>query len=110
MFGAILRLKNLLSAFDEFAGKEILVERDFQDYCGRYLDLRDELRKVKPDVEDVNDDLVFEIELIKQVEINIDGLATVDIEKVLGLIEEFSKNLSNFFLVLKIIDNLFIKY
>ena len=34
LFGAILRMRNLLTSFDEFAGSEILSERDFQDYLG----------------------------------------------------------------------------
>ena len=74
LFGAILRMRNLLSSFDEFAGNEILSERDFQDYLGRYQDLRDEWqnRRPKGEKEDITDDIVFEIELIKQIEINID--------------------------------------
>ena len=74
LFGAILRMRNLLSSFDEFAGHEILSERDLQDYLGRYQDLRDEWRNRQPkgDKEDIIDDIVFEIELIKQIEINID--------------------------------------
>ena len=74
LFGAILRMKNLLSSFDEFAGNEIVVDRDFQDYCGRYLDLKDEWSNKKPEneAENINDDVVFEIELLKQVEISID--------------------------------------
>ena len=74
LFGAILRMRNLLSSFDEFAGNEILSERDFQDYLGRYQDLRDEWqnRRPKGDKEDITDDIVFEIELIKQIKINID--------------------------------------
>ena len=74
LFGAILRMRNLLTSFDEFKGKEILSERDLQDYLGRYQDLRDEWneRRKKGDLEDIVDDIVFEIELIKQIEINID--------------------------------------
>ena len=74
LFGAILRMRNLLTSFDEFAGHEILSERDLQDYLGRYQDLRDEWigRKPKGEKEDITDDIVFEIELIKQIEINID--------------------------------------
>jgi type I restriction enzyme R subunit len=74
LFGAILRMRNLLTSFDEFAGNEILSERDLQDYLGRYQDLRDEWRERKPagEKEDITDDIVFEIELIKQIEINID--------------------------------------
>lgn len=74
LFGAILRMRNLLTSFDEFAGSEILSDRDFQDYLGRYQDLRDEWKNRKPggEKEDITDDIVFEIELIKQIEINID--------------------------------------
>jgi type I restriction enzyme R subunit len=74
LFGAILRMRNLLTSFDDFSGKEILSERDLQDYLGRYQDLRDEWKNRKPsgEKEDITDDIVFEIELIKQIEINID--------------------------------------
>ena len=74
LFGAILRMRNILLSFDEFAGKEILSERDLQDYLGRYQDLRDEWRNRTKDgeKEDITDDIVFEVELIRQIEINID--------------------------------------
>ena len=74
LFGAILRMRNLLSAFDEFAGKEMISERDLQDYLGRYQDLRDEWnnRRKHGESTDITDDIVFEVELIKQIEINID--------------------------------------
>ena len=74
LFGAILRMRNLLSAFDEFEGKEMVSERDLQDYLGRYQDLRDEWneRRKHGESTDIIDDIVFEIELIKQIEINID--------------------------------------
>ena len=74
LFGAILRMRNLLSSFDEFPGKELISERDLQDYLSRYQDLRDEWRKKREggEKEDISDDIVFEVELIKQIEINID--------------------------------------
>lgn len=72
IFGAILRMRNLLSSFDEFEGKEVLTDREFQDYCGRYLDIKDQLVSPRGEAEKINDDIVFEIELLKQVEINID--------------------------------------
>lgn len=74
LFGAILRIRNLLSSFDEFIGKELITERDLQDYLGRYQDLRDEWKRRREQGEstDIIDDIVFEIELIKQIEINID--------------------------------------
>ena len=73
LYGTILKVKNILSTFDEFAGNEILSERDVQDYHSMYINLYNEFRnKEKGDCENVNDDIVFEMELIKQVEINID--------------------------------------
>ncbi len=73
LYGSILRMKNLLASFDEFAGKEILSERDFQNYSGKYLDLRDIWKpKIVDGKEDVTKDINFEMELIKQIEINID--------------------------------------
>ena len=73
LYGNILRLKNILSAFDQFAGNEILPERDFQDYQSVYLDLYQAYRpKTDGDKENINDNITFEIELIRQVEINID--------------------------------------
>lgn len=73
LYGAILRMKNILSTFDNFEGKEILSERDFQDYQGEYINLYQKYKsKINEKKEDINDDVVFEIELVKQVEINID--------------------------------------
>ncbi|EPH14519.1 HsdR family type I site-specific deoxyribonuclease [Dermabacter sp. HFH0086] len=73
LFGAILRLQNILTSFDEFTGNAILTDRQGQDYRSIYLDLYAEFRKDKDaDKEQINDDVVFEIELIKQVEINVD--------------------------------------
>ncbi|CKH13657.1 Type I restriction enzyme EcoR124II R protein [Fusobacterium polymorphum] len=73
LFGNILKIKNILSAFDKFTGNEILSEREYQDYQSIYIDLYEEIKKTKnTDKESINDDVIFEIELIKQVEINID--------------------------------------
>lgn len=74
LFGAILRMRNLLVAFDEFKDKELISERDLQDYLGKYQDLRDEWKRKRENGEstDIVDDIVFEVELIKQIEINID--------------------------------------
>jgi len=72
LFGAILRLKNILTAFDGFPGNEILSSRNFQDYQSVYIDLYQDW-VIKPGKkEKINEDIVFEIELIRQVEINID--------------------------------------
>ena len=73
LYGNILRLKNILSTFDRFAGNELLPERTFQDYQSVYIDLYQKYRpKADTDKENINDDIEFEVELIRQVEINID--------------------------------------
>jgi len=73
LFGAILRVRNILTAFDDFEGNELITPRDLQDYQSAYLDLYQEFRKgEEADKENINDDLVFEIELIRQIEVNID--------------------------------------
>jgi type I restriction enzyme, R subunit len=66
-------LRNILQAFDDFAGNEMLTARQVQDYQSVYLDLYAEFRReADADKESINDDVIFEIELIKQVEINVD--------------------------------------
>jgi type I restriction enzyme R subunit len=73
LFGQILRLQNILTSFDEFADNEILTDRQGQDYRSVYLDLYAEFKKdTTAEKESIVDDVVFEIELIKQVEINVD--------------------------------------
>jgi type I restriction enzyme R subunit len=73
LFSTILRLQNILTAFDEFEGEALLSERQSQDYRSRYLDIYADFRTVdRGDKESIVEDVVFEIELIKQVEINVD--------------------------------------
>ncbi len=82
LYGGILRVRNILVTFDEFEGNEILSVRDIQDYHSAYIDIYNEFRKGKAnDKENINDDIVFEMELIKQIEINIDY--------VLGLVKKY---------------------
>jgi type I restriction enzyme R subunit len=47
LYGAILRMKNILSVFDTFEGNEILSERDFQDYQSTYIDLYRDITETK---------------------------------------------------------------
>ncbi|GAA7449333.1 hypothetical protein MM0358_02680 [Helicobacter pylori] len=84
LFGKILKLENILNSFENFKKDDYINPRDFQDYQSKYLDFYDGMRPEKGrDKEEINDDLIFEIELIKQVEVNIDY--------ILNLIEEFAK-------------------
>jgi len=73
LYGAILKLNNILVSFDEFHGNELISEGELQDYQSLYLDLHGKYRShAKAEKENINDDIVFEIELVKQVEVNID--------------------------------------
>ncbi len=72
LFGALLRVLNILQAFDQFAGNELISERDMQDYLGMYNDIYQAVKNGDHNKEEIKDDLVFEMELVKQVEINID--------------------------------------
>ncbi|MCD8028141.1 MAG: type I restriction endonuclease subunit R [Erysipelotrichaceae bacterium] len=72
LFGNILRQRNILTSFDEFAGMDILSPIDFQDYTGVYNDIHNELKPGDGTKDSILDDVVFEMELVKQVEVNID--------------------------------------
>ena len=73
LFGKILRVRNILTSFDEFEGDSLLAERDLQDYQSIYIDLyQDFKREQTGDKENINDDIIFEMELIRQIEVNID--------------------------------------
>ncbi len=73
LFGNVLRAINLLSNFDEFAAVNPLSERDLQDFTSTYITLSEKYRnREKLEKENINDDLEFEMELVKQVEVNID--------------------------------------
>jgi len=77
LWGTILRLRNVLVVFDEFEGNELLSPRAAQDYQGVYLGLYRELRLKRTGKEDIQDDLTFEIELVRQTEINLDYILSL---------------------------------
>lgn len=72
LYGSLLRVTNILNAFDKFESDHLLSDRDVQDYQSMYIDLYDKWRPKEKQKEDISDDLVFEMELVKQVEVNID--------------------------------------
>ncbi|MBO4276575.1 type I restriction endonuclease subunit R [Candidatus Saccharibacteria bacterium] len=73
LFGKVLRLRNILMSFDKFAEDDILSPRDLQDYQSIYLDMYQDFRgRDGIDTEVIDDDLVFEIELVRQAEVNVD--------------------------------------
>ena len=86
LFGALLKQRNLLSSFDQFdpaagcirneegkpVGNLLLSEFHIQDYTSWYIELRDEFHRAKSgEKARINDDIVFEMELVKQVQIDI---------------------------------------
>jgi len=75
--GQFKRLRNVLVVFDEFEGNELLSPRAAQDYQGVYLGLYRELRLKRTGKEDIQDDLTFEIELVRQTEINLDYILSL---------------------------------
>ena len=88
LFGNILRLRNILTTFDEFAGNELITPLDLQDYTGIYNDLHEKYRRLSKERASILDDIIFETELVKQVEVNIDY--------VLNLVAQFhSSNCQN---------------
>lgn len=73
LYGQILRLRNILTSFDDFAGNELLPSGLLQDFQSTYMILHDKYKKIaEHDKESIVQDLIFEIELVKQVEINVD--------------------------------------
>ena len=91
LFGAILKTANVLSSFDEFferggddqgeaaqedgegqKGRTLFAERVWQDYTSKYISEWEKIDHHRDKAVDITDDLVFELELVEQIEINID--------------------------------------
>ena len=74
LMGNILRVRNVLSVFDYFTNEAKLIDdMSYQDYLGWYNTYYEKFRPTshKGEQETIKDDLVFEMELVKQVQINI---------------------------------------
>ena len=101
-WGSVLRLKNILSCFGEFVGKEIISDYDFADYNSIYLDLyREYKEKTQAEKEIINKDVIFEIELIKQVDVNVDYI----LKLVKQYYDKNSKNKDILVTIVKTIDS-----
>ena len=73
LWGKILRLRNVLAAFDEFEGNDLMDPREVQQYQSVYNELYYKYRKRKSgELASIVDDIEFEMELVKQVEVGID--------------------------------------
>ncbi|WP_406617564.1 type I restriction endonuclease subunit R, EcoR124 family [Mycoplasmopsis adleri] len=74
-FGQILYLLNILKVFTEewTPDKQILTDREMQDYQSFYLDIKDEFDKRREgEAVSILDDVVFEIELVKANDVDFD--------------------------------------
>ena len=74
LMSEILRLRNILSAFDDFTEEaKIIDEMRWQDYLGWYNHFYEEFRPKshKGERVEITDDIIFEMELVKQVQVNI---------------------------------------
>ena len=71
LFGTILRYRNILSCFDDFGKTDPLSTRELQDYTSIYIKLAEERRTDRKAAE-INDDVAFEMELVRQFEVSID--------------------------------------
>ena len=72
-YSEVVRLISFLDMFDEFSEDTTLSTGDFQDYQSVYLEIYEEKRgdtKNKP--VDITDDLVFEIELVSRLSVDVD--------------------------------------
>lgn len=96
LYSAILKVTNILTSFDEFEGNELLAPRDIQDYHSMYQDIHDEFtQRAKVEAVDITEDLEFEMELIKTLDINIDY--------ILNLVKQYHEsNMQDKELLLKI--------
>ena len=85
LFGSLLRLRNILTSFNDFEEQDILPAGTLQDYQSMYIDLHKELRPEKAAKEDIQDDIVFEMELVRHLEVTIDY--------ILNLVQKYSSSL-----------------
>ena len=73
LFSSILRLQNILKSFNEFDEHDMLSEVEMQDYLSLYNDLyREYKNNNRTEKEDVSNDIIFEMELVRQIVVNVD--------------------------------------
>lgn len=83
LFNILINLINILSSFDDFKNDNNLSESDLECWRGNYLNYRDEfVKQADYNKENIVDDLLFEMELIKQVDVNIDYILFLIEEKI----------------------------
>lgn len=75
LFGKIMRMRNILGTFDEMEAMDPIKPRMYQDYVSIYLEIKEEIiGNKKANKENVNEDLIFEVELLKNEEVGFDEI------------------------------------
>lgn len=93
LYNEILKIKNILDAFEEFNKddkKHLLSIQDHQNYKSNYLNIKEEIES-KKEKESIYNDLEFEMLLIAQ--------DTLTIDRILELINEYKKTHDNAIIV-----------
>jgi type I restriction enzyme R subunit len=73
LYNTMLKLRNVLTSFDDFSGQDPISSGELQDYQSTYLRIYDQRRILQDaDKESILGDVLFELELVKQIEINVD--------------------------------------
>ncbi|OEC94265.1 type I restriction endonuclease subunit R, partial [Methanobrevibacter sp. A27] len=89
IFRDLIRNKNKLDIFTEFNWDDVKIdEQEFNDFKSAYLDIYDEFKKDNEDGESVLGDIDFELELLRNDQINVDY--------ILNLLADLDKNSTSF--------------
>ena len=72
-FRELIRLKNTLSSFTEFSENDLKLRgQSYEDYKGKYLDIKDRVKsQTEGEKASIIDEVDFELELIQRDEINV---------------------------------------
>ena len=117
-FRELSRIKNKLDIFTEFTFNHLdMTEQEFNDYKSVYFKIYDEISKPKPGDESVLDDIDFELELLRNDQINVDYIIKLmadldfsstsfehDKERILKLVNETQQLRSKIDLIEKFIN------
>ena len=89
IFRDLIRNKNKLDIFTEFDWKDVdIEEQEFNDFKSAYLDIYSEFKTDGDDSESVLKDIDFELELLRNDQINVDY--------ILNLLADLDKNSSSY--------------
>ena len=108
LFNEYLKVEHIISSFDDFTlEKENLIkdemifgQEEFDRYKTRYNDIYEKIiKRAKIDPTDVTEDIIFELELIKKFDVDVDYILTLIKETNITDLKEMKAN------ILKIVDS-----